>query len=201
MTAVSFAKYTHFPIFTFFTLQNIKMKPTDNFFVKIDPSRLTGNCIRIIGDEWMLITAGTPEKFNTMTASWGTMGVLWDKPVAICFIRPTRHTFSFANAGEFFTLSFFTADHRKILNYCGAHSGRNVDKIAATGLKPLLTENNGITFEQSRLCFECRKLYADDLKPDKFIFPSLETRNYPRKDYHRFFIGEILNCYQRIETR
>ena len=143
----------------------------------------------------MLITAGTPESFNTMTASWGTMGVLWNKPVAICFIRPVRHTFAFANASDIFTLSFFYVADQKILSYCGAHSGRKVDKIAATGLKPLLTNHGGITFEQSRLCFECRKLYSDDLKPDKFFLPDLATRNYPRKDYHRFFIGQIINCY------
>ena len=171
------------------------MNTINQFFTTIEPAQLTDNFIKTIGDEWMLITAGTPEKFNTMTASWGAMGVLWNKPIAICFIRPTRHTYAFANESKVFTLSFFHVTERKILNYCGTKSGRDVNKIAETGLRPLLTGYKGISFEQSRLCIECRKIYADDIKPESFLLPGIETKNYPKKDYHRFFIGEILDCY------
>jgi flavin reductase (DIM6/NTAB) family NADH-FMN oxidoreductase RutF len=173
------------------------MNTLNQFFNKIEPTNLTDNFIKTIGNEWMLITAGTPEKFNTMTASWGAMGVLWNKHIAICFIRPIRYTFAFANENEIFTLSFFTAKERKILNYCGSNSGRNVDKIAKTGLIPLLTGNGGITYEQARLCIECRKIYYDDLKPEHFLNPAIDKLNYPEKSYHRFFIGEIIGCYQK----
>jgi flavin reductase (DIM6/NTAB) family NADH-FMN oxidoreductase RutF len=170
------------------------MNSISKTFTKIDPASLNKNFIKTIGDEWMLIAAGTQLKFNTMTASWGTMGVLWNKPIAICFIRPVRYTYSFVNESEFFTLSFFTENERSILSFCGSRSGRNVDKISETGLIPLLTANRAIGFMQSRLCIECRKIYADDLNPDKFLVPEIET-NYPKKDYHRFYIGEIINVY------
>lgn len=173
------------------------MDSLEKYFKKIDPTTLNDNFIKIIGNEWMLVTAGTPEKFNTMTASWGAMGVLWNKHIAICFIRPTRYTYAFANENEVFTLSFFTNKERKILNYCGSNSGRNVDKIAKTGLNPLLTINRGITFEQARLCIECRKIYYDDLKSEHFLDPLIDKQNYPDKSYHRFFIGEITGCYQK----
>jgi flavin reductase (DIM6/NTAB) family NADH-FMN oxidoreductase RutF len=175
------------------------MKSINELFVKVEPEQLKDNFFRTIDNDWMLITAGSAQKFNTMTASWGAMGILWNFPIAICFIRPTRYTFSFVNDHDHFTLSFFTEKEKGILNYCGSRSGRNTDKIAQTGLKPLLTEQQGITFEQSRLCIECQKVYADDLRPEKFIMQSLDAKNYPGKDYHRFFIGKISSCYMPIK--
>lgn len=171
------------------------MQAIEKHFVKIDPRELTDNVIKAIGDNWMLITAGTPDKFNTMTASWGTIGVFWNKPVAVCFIRPTRYTFDFANKSEIFTLNFFTEKERSILSFCGTKSGKTVDKIAATGLIPLHTVNKAVGFEQSRLCLECRKIYYDDLKPENFLLPDTDSKIYPKKDYHRIYFGEIVNCY------
>ncbi len=167
----------------------------EKFFQKVDPKLLPDNFMKTIGDEWLLITAGTPESFNTMTASWGAVGILWNKPVAICFIRSTRYTFDFANQNKIFTLSFFTEKEQSILNFCGTRSGKNVDKISATGMRPLPTENAGIGYEQSRLCMECNKIYFDDLNPEKFQLPEIDQKIYPKKDYHRMYIGEILNCY------
>ncbi|MBN1950524.1 MAG: flavin reductase [Bacteroidales bacterium] len=171
------------------------MEAIDITHKKIAAAELTDNIIRMIGDEWMLITAGSPSNFNTMTASWGTMGVLWNKPVAICFVRPTRHTFKFTEESDFFTLSFFAEEHKSILRFCGAKSGRDANKIEATGLKPLRTENKSVGFEQSRLCIECRKVYFDDLKPENFLKPSTDKDFYPKKDYHRMYIGEITRVY------
>ena len=61
-------------------------------FEKIDPKALDQNVFSLIGDQWMLITAGTEDKCNTMTASWGGLVVLWGKPVATVYIRPQRYT-------------------------------------------------------------------------------------------------------------
>jgi flavin reductase (DIM6/NTAB) family NADH-FMN oxidoreductase RutF len=173
------------------------MQKIEDLFEKIEPDTLRDNFIQAIGNEWMLITAGTPDHFNTMTASWGAIGVFWHKPVAICFIRPTRHTFGFASHNDVFTLSFFSDKEHDILNFCGTKSGRDTDKIAATGLIPLETENKSIGYAQSRLCVECRKIYYDDLKPGQFLMPGADKRIYPKKDYHRMFVGEILNCYKK----
>jgi len=171
------------------------MEPINNYFIKKDIRTVSDNFVKIIGDEWLLITCGTSDKFNTMTASWGALGVLWNKPVAICFIRPTRFTYSFANSNNMFTLSFFTEKERQILQYCGSKSGKDVNKIDETGLIPLRTEAGAISFKQSRMCHECQKIYYDDLKPQNFLLPEIDGRNYPLKDYHRMFIGEIVNVY------
>jgi flavin reductase (DIM6/NTAB) family NADH-FMN oxidoreductase RutF len=169
-----------------------------SIFKRVHPDDLNENFFKVIGKDWMLITAGKPGDFNTMTASWGTTGILWNKPIAICFIRPHRYTFQFAERYDYYTLSFFDEKYRDILNYCGAHSGKNVDKTGQTGLKTLETSHGNVIFEQARLVLECRKLYADFLKQECFIDVLIEKKNYPSKDYHRFFIGEIEACYERL---
>jgi len=168
-----------------------------SMFKIIDPEELNENFFRLINKDWMLVTAGKTGQFNTMTASWGSIGILWNKPIAICFIRPHRYTFGFADQHEFFTLSFFGSNYKDILNFCGTHSGRDIDKINHTGLRPLETADGNITFEQAQLVLECRKLYADFLKEENFHLKSIIKNNYPQKDFHKFFIGEIVGCYKK----
>lgn len=163
---------------------------------KILPEELNENIFKLIGEDWMLITGGKPDRYNTMTASWGTMGILWHKKVAMCFIRPQRYTFDFVNENEFFTLSFFYEQHRDILNYCGKESGRNVDKVKETGLIPFTTDNEAVGFKQARLVVECRKIYYDDFDPGKFLIGDI-NKKYTKDDYHRIFIGEISNIYRQ----
>jgi flavin reductase (DIM6/NTAB) family NADH-FMN oxidoreductase RutF len=137
-------------------------------FKTVNPEELKDNFFSQINNDWMLITAGNLSHFNTMTASWGTMGILWNKPVAICFVRPQRYTFQFTEKQNYFTLSFLEEKYRDILSFCGSHSGKDTDKIAGTGLVPVALDAESITFEQARLVFECRKLYADFIKPENF---------------------------------
>ena len=166
-------------------------------FKKIEPTAISGNLIKKIGHEWMLITAGNSTDFNTMTASWGGMGFLWNKPVAFIFIRPQRFTYQFAEKNTFFTLHFFEEEYREILNFCGSKSGRDVDKIAHTGLEVFNSPNDNIYYGQSYLQMECRKLYFDDIDPFHFLDDKI-IRNYPKSDFHRFYIGEILECIEKI---
>lgn len=161
-------------------------------FNEIMPEQLTDNPFKLIGKDWMLITAGTPESFNTMTASWGGLGVLWERKAAFCFIRPTRYTFRFVEQSQSFTLSFFEEAHRKALLFCGSHSGRDRDKVREAGLTPV-KDGDWIYFSQARLVLACRKLYFQDIEPVRFQDPAIDTL-YPGKDYHRMYVGEIVKC-------
>ncbi len=76
-------------------------------FQEVSIEELQMNPFTKIGKEWMLITAGNEEKHNTMTASWGGVGVLWGKNVVTAYIRPQRYTKEFVDAQDVFTLSFF----------------------------------------------------------------------------------------------
>jgi flavin reductase (DIM6/NTAB) family NADH-FMN oxidoreductase RutF len=165
-------------------------------FQEISPVELKDNVFRLIADDWMLLTAGTQESYNTMTASWGSMGELWHMKTAFVFVRPQRHTFGFMEDAERFTLSFFTEEYRETLQFCGSRSGRDVDKAAETGLTPVLPTPDTVAFGEARLILVCRKIYFHDLDPGHFLDPSIGD-NYPGKDYHRMYIGLIERILQR----
>lgn len=164
-----------------------------NDWLEISPESIEDNPFRLVGTDWMLVTAGNMDSWNTMTASWGGLGVLWGKKVCFCFVRPSRHTYGFMEESEQFTLSFFSSEHRAALDFCGAHSGRDVDKAKETGLIPRPVEA-AVGFEQARLTILCRKIYHNDIESARFVDPSIE-KHYNGKDYHRQYIGEILSCF------
>lgn len=165
-------------------------------FQMIKPEDLSDNVFKLIGGDWMLITAGNKEKFNTMTASWGGLGVLWNKKVCFCFIRPNRYTYEFMENEKSFTLAFLQEKYREVLRFCGSNSGRDVDKIAATGITPVESSNGSVYFEEAKLVLECQKIYAQDLTPECFEDPELD-KNYNGEDYHKLYIGEITACYTK----
>lgn len=166
---------------------------------KLSIEQLNDNVFSSIGKEWMLITAGGKDRFNMMTASWGCLGWLWNKPVAVAFIRPERFTHGFVESEERLTLSFLghSDEARRIYNVCGSKSGRDLDKAEATGLKPVVTEHGCITYEQARLTLECRKLYKGSIKPSSFIDKDIE-RWYggAAGGYHDVYVLEIENAYK-----
>ena len=155
---------------------------------EISVSEIKDNAVDLIGKEWMLVAAGDESGYNMMTASWGTIGELWNKPVAVVFIRPQRYTYEFMEKSDRFTLSFYGED-KAIHAVCGRQSGRDVDKAALCGLEPLFIDST-VTFKQARMTLICRKLYAQDMEPECFIDKSLFS-NYPSDDYHRVYVGEI----------
>lgn len=159
-------------------------------FVKIAPEDLRDNVFKLIGSDWMLITAGDEESFNTMTASWGGMGVLWNKNICICFIRPTRYTHKFMERTKYFTLTFFEEKYRDVLKFCGTHSGRDVDKVQRTGLTTETGPMGAVYFKEARLVIECIKIYFQDLIPKNFLSIDIDE-HYEKSDYHRMYIGEI----------
>ncbi len=163
---------------------------------EISAEAIKDNVFNLIDKDWMLITAGTIDAWNTMTASWGGLGILWNMPVAFCFVRPTRHTYGFMEKHDRFTLSFFEEEWRDALTLCGTKSGRDTDKARETGLKPVSGAEGTVCFEQARMVLECRKLYFQDISPERFLDPSIDG-NYPNKDYHRMYVGEVLRCLAR----
>jgi len=159
---------------------------------------LTENFFEAIGKEWMLVTSGSKEKFNTMTASWGGIGFLWNKAVAFIFIRPERYTYEFIEKNDMLTLSFLGSGNRSIYNICGSKSGRDTDKIKESGLLPLTTPDGNVTFEQARLTLECRKLYGQLLSPEHFIDKSLPDKWYGAQgNFHKVYVVEILKVWEK----
>jgi flavin reductase (DIM6/NTAB) family NADH-FMN oxidoreductase RutF len=164
-------------------------------FRKVDITELKFNPFTKIGKEWMLLTGGNMQDFNTMTASWGQLGVLWNKNVFTCYIRPNRHTFGFVENGESFTASFYGEEYRKALSFCGSHSGRDCYKAKETGLTPAEFEGN-VAFAEADMVFVCRKLYSYDLAKEGFLTDDgLPEQFFAKDPYHRAYISEITAVY------
>lgn len=165
----------------------------------IAAQQITDNFIDIIGREWMLVTSGTPGHFNTMTASWGGAGYLWNRPVATIFVRPERYTFGFIEDTGRFSLSFLGPEHKGVHKVAGSKSGRDTDKITETGLHPVVTETGGIFYEETRLGLECKVLYADMIEASNFLDPALAGQWYgpAQGGFHKMYVAEITSAWQK----
>lgn len=165
-------------------------------FRSVDPRSLEENVFSMIGDRWMLITAGTQERCNTMTASWGGLGVIWGAPAATCYIRPQRYTKEFVDREEHFTLSFFSEEHRRALALCGSKSGREVDKVKECGFTVRTADCGAPYFEEADLVLVCRKRFAQEMDPAN-IPEEIKEKWYPERDYHTMYIGEVLEVLEK----
>lgn len=159
-------------------------------FREISPKEITDNPFKLIGDDWMLITAENSQKTNMMTASWGGLGVMWNKPVAYIVVRPQRFTKTLIDSSETLSLCFFDKKYRKELTYAGKASGRDEDKIAHTGFHVAHMANVPY-FEESRMVLVCKKLFAEAYTPESFIDKSLISENYAASDFHTLYILKI----------
>ena len=166
-------------------------------FREISVEQLKDNPFTLINKDWMLITAGDGEKHNTMTASWGGVGIIWGKPSATCYIRHSRYTKEFVDNNEYFTLTFLQDGHRDALNLLGTKSGRDMDKMHDSGLTPIFVDGQP-TFAEAELVLVCRKAYWQDMDPTHFLDGEIDSKWYPEKDYHRIFIGEILEVLRKV---
>lgn len=145
-------------------------------------------------NKWFLLTSGSFDKdqYNTMTIAWGSFGIMWNKPVAMVVVRPGRFTFEFMEKYDTFTLTAFDKKFKNDLNLLGTKSGRDGDKIAETQLTIVPSAIvEAPAFAEAELIVECKKMYWDDFKPENFVDFSID-KNYPLKDYHRMYFGEII---------
>ncbi len=163
-------------------------------FKQLDPKQIPGNIIKMLTDDWMLVTAGNDSRFNMMTASWGGLGNLYDKPVAFCFINPSRYTYQLMETGDTYTLSFYTEAYRDALKYCGSTSGKNSDKIKGSGLTPITTPSGAKSFSEAWLIIECKKLVSQQLTWESVKDEKIREE-WSKSQFHKMYIGEILNVW------
>ena len=163
-------------------------------YQKTDLSEIKINPFEMIGKDWLLISAKNGDQVNTMTASWGGVGVIWNKNVVTVYIRPQRYTREFIDNSDYFTITCFKG-YKKELGLLGSKSGRDGDKIAEAGFEVEYVADQP-TFKQGTMCFICKKLYRGKIEPDAFIDSKLDKQNYPQHDYHYLYIGEIVEAYQ-----
>ena len=155
-------------------------------------------CTEVFNDinkKWMLVSAAKEDgSINTMTASWGALGILWNKNIFICFVRPQRYTHEFTEASDKISISFFGEEYRNALKICGSKSGRDCDKIALAGITPFNCGGN-IGFEEAERIIYGKKIYAGKIDPKAFLSDDIE--NLYNNDYHTVYICEIEKILER----
>ncbi len=150
----------------------------------------TTDILSVFDKQWALLTAGTEENFNTMTISWGGLGTLWNKPVATVYVRTSRYTHDFMDENEYFTVSFFPEEYRKVLGVLGSKSGRDMDKMHDSGLTPV-SAGASMSFREAEVTLVCRKLFRQTLDID--AMPETVARQmYEGQAPHDMYIGEIV---------
>ena len=167
-------------------------------FQEISTKELTSNPFQLIGQDWMLVTAEKEGQINTMTASWGGLGVMWNKDVAYIVLRPQRYTKEFVDASETFSLSFFDDSYKSQLTYLGRVSGRDEDKLSNVELTTAHL-NTTPYFKEAKLVLICKKLFHQTFTPESFVDSELIKKNYPNEDYHTLYIAEITNVLTQMK--
>ena len=150
----------------------------------------------------VLLTAKADGKVNTMTISWGTLGIQWGKPIFTAFVRGSRYTSTFLDRNKEFTVNIPYAEvDKEILRICGTKSGRDMDKIRELGLTledPEVISVPGI--KELALTLECKVLYEQQQEPAFMLDDSIRS-HYPadsqdiHADYHTAYYGEIVAAY------
>jgi flavin reductase (DIM6/NTAB) family NADH-FMN oxidoreductase RutF len=164
-------------------MERVEILPQD-----LDLNLFSGDLLR-----GALLCTGDMKKHNCMTITWATMGMLWNRNVFVVYVRPTRHTFELLNAGNDFTVNFFSAEYREILAYCGTSSGREVDKMAQCNLTPIISKTiKSPGIDEAQLLLEVKTLYTQDVDPHGFLDKRISDL-YPLQDYHRIFMGELVH--------
>ncbi|MBO6096659.1 MAG: flavin reductase family protein [Bacteroidales bacterium] len=173
------------------------LKQTNMKTMEISPREIKENPIDLFDQKWALVTAGVPGEVNTMTISWGSLGELWNKPVVTVYVSSSRYTHEFMERNGHFTVAFFPEECRSALEYLGSHSGRDGDKIAASGLTLEWLESGLPSFKEADMIIECKKIYGAPFSPEGFGDVPAKTYASGRMGIHSEYVGEIEHIWLR----
>ncbi len=162
-------------------------------FKAVSADKIPGNYIKLLSNA-TLISSGKGDKQNVMAASWGGIGTIWEKPVALCFLNPTRYSVTTMDSGDTYTISFYTEAYKDAVLYCGSNSGRNTDKIKGSGLTPIHTPSGALAFSEAWMILECRKLLSQPIQGDAITDKSI-AEQWSKDGYHKMYVGEIINVW------
>ena len=165
----------------------------------VDPADFSADIFNAIGRERMLVGAVKPDgSFNAMTASWGGMGVLWNKNVFTCFVRPQRFTHEFTESADKISMAFFGREYRAALDIFGSKSGRDTDKFALSGLTPIVSDGY-LDYAEASLTLFGKTVYKSVIDPEKLLDKSV-MKLY-KGDYHTVYVCEIEKIIEKEDNR
>jgi flavin reductase (DIM6/NTAB) family NADH-FMN oxidoreductase RutF len=147
----------------------------------------------------MLVAVGADGRANPMTIGWAFAGPAWGRQVFVAMVRPSRHTFALMEETGEFTVNVMAPGSEKALSYCGTKSGRDGDKLAASGLTAVPGMKVGApSLAEAILTLECRVVERNDLDPETMV-SAVRRSGYPKGDFHRLYFGEIVAAYADLD--
>ena len=149
----------------------------------------------------LLVSADVDGKPNAMTIGWGTIGIIWGKPIFTVLVRPSRFTYDLMENASDFTVNVPSADMRSVVAFCGSASGRDHDKFAEKGLiavpgKKVKTP----IIEECVIHYECKIVHKNDVMKDE-LASEIVSSAYSGGDFHTIYYGEILSVYASPDAR
>ena len=150
-----------------------------------------------------ILSAGDKNSHNSMVIGWGLIGVAWQKPLFIVYVKPDRYTYQFMEKTTYFTVNFIRKDlYKKFVPY-GNRSGRDINKEEVSGTHIQFLDNGGITFEEAEEVYVCKMMAKahferENLSPEIMEFYEKAATAFKQtKEPHGLYIGEIIEHYLR----
>jgi flavin reductase (DIM6/NTAB) family NADH-FMN oxidoreductase RutF len=179
--------------------KDVSEQSFDELFAAIQPAELTDNVFKLVGQDYTVITAGTEQDFNSMTASYGGWGQLFELPSTWCFLRANRYTLEYMKREKTYTMTYFADDYREQVLYYGSKSGRDSDKMKNNPLTYIKTPSGNISYREARLIIECKLMEITTVHPDDFYMEKdrkfVEDAYREAEDYHKIVFGEITGVW------
>ena len=157
---------------------------------------------KMLGHGGLLLASADAEgKPNAMTIGWGTVGIIWGKPIFVVLVRPSRYTYDLIEITDDFTVNVPTPELADEVLYFGTVSGRDHDKFEEKGLtaKPGKKVKSPIV-EECVIHYECKVVHKNDVIPDE-LADEIRAGAYPQGDFHRIYFGEILAVYADADAK
>ena len=134
-----------------------------------------------------------------MTIGWGKLGIEWNRPIFIAYVRESRYTKQMLEANGEFTVNIpIDGCDPQILKFCGIKSGRDTDKIRELGLTLEPSECISVPgIKELPLTLQCRVLFRN-VQDETKLPKSIKQRFYSAInawDYHIAYYAEIVGAY------
>jgi len=144
------------------------------------------------------LTVKDGEELNTMTIGWGSIGVIWGQPMFTVLVRHSRYTHKLIENTDQFTVSVpFGNKLKRETDYCGTHSGRDVNKFEELGLELIEGKELDTPFIKGNDAhYECKIVYKQDMESDLLSDQAIKDQYYPQEDYHTIYYGKIIGAYK-----
>lgn len=182
-------------------LEDVKEKTFDELFVSIKPAEIADNVFKLVGEDFTVITGGKADDFNSMTASFGGWGQLFDYPVTWCFLRANRYTLEYIKEKKTYTMSYFSDQYKEDVMYFGSQTGKGTDKMKNTALTAVETPLGNSAYKEARFILECEVIEITTVNPNDFYSDRgkqfVEEAYKEAEDYHKLVFGKITNVWVR----